>query len=150
MKKLYLISAAIIAASTVLGGYLVSIKSQTVHKSSMASDLLTEKERRDLSQSLANLLWANLNHYSPYYDFDVVLEELQALSNKSTPPLAAREYQQTLLDALGKIELYDATAALKETERLLGSFQGKPGMTELVAGKLYYEQIKPGAGAVVT
>ena len=73
MRKFYLIGAVLVLTLALSGGYLVYIKPRPTQESPSSADLLTEKERTDLSRSLANLLWANLNHYSPYYDIRAVL-----------------------------------------------------------------------------
>lgn len=150
MKILFTACAILMVAIALVGGYLAFVGPRTCQMTSNSLVLFSDEERRELSYSLADLLWSNLNNYSPHYDLTLVLERLKELSNQKVSPRTSREYQQMLLTVLEKTRLNQAKMDLQKTEELLKALKGKPGVTEVIEGKLYYEQLQPGDGPAVT
>lgn len=130
-----------------------SFEQETVDKDSRVWEvaILNDNERHELSECIANIFWANLSNYYPYYDIEIVLKRLKELSETQTTPMSPLECRMTyLLPLLEKINAYEAAKDLQKAEGFLAILLGKSGVVEIVKGKLYYEQLKPGEGEAIT
>lgn len=112
---------------------------------------LTVDERRELSEGLANIFWANLNNYYPYYDIKTVLSHLENLSKQGSDTSNSLEGNMAhLLPLLNKINDYETAQNLEESEIFLTNLKKKEGIVEVVDGKLYFEKLESGEGPTLT
>lgn len=111
--------------------------------------VLSDDERHEVSLCLANIFWNQLSQYRPFYDLDVVIENLHQLEAGEKSPLPSHESQQQMLALLDKISTYHARLNLKAAEAYLEAVIARKNVVEVIPQKVYYEVIQPGSNVVV-
>lgn len=124
--------------------YNISLKSEHTFDT-LEEAIFTNSERRELSECIANLFWANLSNYYPYYDFDIILEKLKELSKNHTKFENPRDCQlNSFLSLVSKIKTYDTAKNLKIAETFFGNLKKKENIIEIIKDKLYFERLQEG------
>lgn len=111
--------------------------------------VLNKEERRNVTQYLANILWNNLDHYRPFFDFDDLLIDLKNLESGEVKPIDPLEYQRQMLFFLDKISTYRAQSNLQVAEAYLNEISLQEGIVEVIPHKVYYKILQSGNGDVV-
>lgn len=106
--------------------------------------VLNEEEVHQISLGLANLFWKQLAQYSPFYDFDEVLENLKDLESGKKKPFSKKESQEQMLSLIDKISTYQNRLNLKASEDYLEKVAQQENIVEVIPHKLYYELLLPG------
>jgi len=133
-----------------LGAYLFQPHIAPVYpdKDGRISTIMSDQERQEISLCLANMLWNQLSQYSPFYDFDVVMKNLDDFAKEKKRPLK-QDCQQQLLSFLDKISTYQAQLNLKDAEAYLAEVATRKNVVEVVPQKLYYEMLQSGDGSII-
>ena len=106
--------------------------------------LFSNEEVKIISKHLAHLTKENLQEFYPYYDFN---EFLKALSEKDD---TVENSYATLMDFKDRIFNEEARKNLEIANQFLSQLPFKEHMIEVKKGKIYYEILQPGTGAVIT
>ena len=106
--------------------------------------VVSHEERHQISLTLAHLFWNQLSQYSPFYDFDEVMENLHDLKKGKIKPLQKHETQQQLFSFLHKIADYYNRLNLKAVEAYLSEIAGRENIVEVIPEKVYYEVLQSG------
>ncbi|CCB87575.1 macrophage infectivity potentiator [Parachlamydia acanthamoebae UV-7] len=114
------------------------------------SSILSDEERHQISLCIANIFWNQLSQYSPFYDLDVVVENLNELETGKKMPLHKHECQQQMLSLLDKISSYHACLNLKAAELYLEEIAKRKNVVEVIPHKVYYEVLQSGNDAITT
>lgn len=121
---------------------------QNVYDQALA--VLSDKERHQISLCLANIFWKQLSQYSPFYDLDMIVVNLNELKTGKKTPLPKHECQQQMLSLLDKISSYNAGLNLKAAEVYLAEVAARKNVVEVIPHKVYYEVLQSGNGVETT
>jgi len=149
MKKIFFLVAALIGLSgTYFAFSLVEYQSTnalTMHDTEKQTSFdLSKEERNQISLCLANIFWNQLSQYSPFYDLDVVMENLDQLEKGIIPSLSKSSCQQQMFAILDKISTYRSSLNLKAAENYLLTVAVQEDVVEIVPKKVYYKVLQSG------
>ncbi|MBA3238084.1 MAG: phage infection protein, partial [Parachlamydiaceae bacterium] len=117
----------------------------------LSSILIEEsEEKRQISLTLAHLFWNQLSQYSPFYDFDSVMENLSLIEKGEIKPLDKKECQQQLFLFLHKIADFHNSLKIKANETFMSKIAGRENLVEVVPQKVYFELLQSGDGIIAT
>ena len=106
--------------------------------------LFSSEEVKIISKHLAHLTKENLQEFYPYYDFN---EFIKALSEKDD---TVESSYATLMEFKDRIFNEEARKNLEIASQFLSHLPFKENIIEVKKGKIYYEILQPGTGAVIT
>ena len=106
--------------------------------------LFSNEEVKIISKHLAYLTKENLQEFYPYYNFD---EFLKTLSDKDD---TVENSYATLMEFKDRIFNEEARKNLEIANQFLSQLPLKEHIVEVKEGKIYYEILQPGTGAVIT
>lgn len=112
--------------------------------------IFNNEEIRNISLYLAHLLSEDLHTFSPYYDFNEVVNVLSEIERGKTPLLPPEECRMALIDYEYKILEEDERKKSEEVNQFLIKLAMNENVVEINKGKLYYETIREGLGAIIT
>lgn len=151
MKKIVWISIILTTALFSLSSAINNISSERPSSKNLPKDILSANERKELTECIANIFWANLSNYYPHYDFEILLAKLEELSKSQTKLENPHDCQlANFLTLLSKINAYDAAKSLETANRFLANLKNEEGINEVIKNKLYYEDLHAGADPVIT
>lgn len=108
-----------------------------------------KKDRLQVSEDLAQVLWNIAGAYEGEYSFEEMFLNLWKLNTGKLEPKPLNECYPSLLESLEKKALEKEIFNLQAADSYLQKIKKIKGVNELVESKLYYEVINIGKGEII-
>lgn len=106
----------------------------------------SESTQEKVSHYLGYIIWKHYLHEHFDYSLDKVIEGMRAAERGEPSPITDDQFDSALEQLHSQLIEQNKQNNLKEAEAYLISFAKKPGVREVLPGKLYYLVIQKGLG----